>query len=381
MTRDLIGLIVLATLCIMISPLYKGLTNTYLPNKLGKSEKLQKPMIHYVDTKETVKTTNPKKISLLTDSFLPVTYAGSEISVYETIKYLRMRGHTINVFVNRHKVNEFDGFPIYKLDMKDPTCASFIENSDIIFYQMHNESLILQDIKNKKIPIYIFVHGADSYTWILQNKMPFPIFVVYNSHMTQDLIPSLYDNMRMIPYVDTAQFKPLRTLTIQNDVVCLINCDKNKGGQLFTNLANKMSDVQFLGIKGGYGIQVIEKSPPPNLTYMETQKDIKVVFRQIGILLMPSRVETWGRAAVEAMSSGIPVIHSEAAGLVECVSGAGIMMPRDDEDGWMNAIRRILGDRAYRERLRQNGFQRVKEIESEQSRGRQELAYKLEKSS
>ena len=111
---------------------------------------------------------------------------------------------------------------------------------------------------------------------------------------------------------------------------------------------------------------------------MENQKDIKVVFRQIGILLMPSKNETWGRTAVEAMASGVPVIHSESAGLVECIGGAGIMCFRDDEDAWVDAIRRILGDRAYRERLRQNGFKRIEEINAEQDRGREELAMKVE---
>ena len=93
---------------------------------------------------------------------------------------------------------------------------------------------------------------------------------------------------------------------------------------------------------------------------------------------MPSNNETWGRTAVEAMASGIPVIHSESPGLVECVGGAGIQCDRIDVDGWCQSIRRILGDRAFREHLRQNGFKRVKEIEVEQIRGRQELARMIE---
>jgi glycosyltransferase involved in cell wall biosynthesis len=182
----------------------------------------------------------------------------------------------------------------------------------------------------------------------------------------------------MIPYVDTNRFKGLRDKTIQNNVVCLINCNKNKGGELFKELATRMSNVQFLGVRGGYSNQVIDKEGPSNLSYMENQKDITVVFKKIGILVMPSKHETWGRTAVEAMSSGVPVIHSEAPGLVECVGGAGIMCVHDDIDAWVDAINRLINDRAYRERLRQYGFRRVTEIENEQNRGRQELAIKLE---
>ena len=111
---------------------------------------------------------------------------------------------------------------------------------------------------------------------------------------------------------------------------------------------------------------------------MENQKDVKVIFKQIGILVMPSKNETWGRTAVEAMASGIPVIHSEAGGLVECVGGAGILCQRDDIGAWCDSINRIINDPAYRERLRQKGFKRVTEIEREQIRGRQELALKIE---
>jgi hypothetical protein len=65
---------------------------------------------------------------------------------------------------------------------------------------------------------------------------------------------------------------------------------------------------------------------------------------------------------------------------VECVGGAGIMCVHDDKDAWIDAIRRLTSDRAYRERIRQYGFNRVTEIEIEQVRGRQELAIKVENS-
>ena len=43
-----------------------------------------------------------------------------------------------------------------------------------------------------------------------------------------------------------------------------------------------------------------------------------------------------------------------------------------------DAIRRLVSDRAYRERVRQYGFNRVEQIEQEQIRGRRELANKIE---
>ncbi len=369
MSRELLGLLAFTIICLAISPLYKQA-------RVSQSPRMKS--IEYKTINETIETYHKKDIVFMSDSFLPMTFAGSELTGYETIKYLRARGHTITVFVKEWKVPEYDGFNIHKYDIHDNFCRSRIINCDIIFFQMGNDAENLAIVQDRTKPIYVFIHMVNSFPWLVQQKVSFPIVVVYNSHMTQDSILSLYDNMRMIPYVETSKFKPIRELTIQKDVVCLINCNMNKGGQLFKDLAYKMPDVQFLGVKGGYSDQIIDKHPPSNLHYIDNQKDIRVVFKQIGILIMASKNETWGRTAVEAMASGVPVIHSESPGLVECLGGAGILCMRDDEDAWVDAIRKLIGDRAYREQMRQRGFKRVKDIEVEQRRGRQELAMKVE---
>jgi len=370
MSRELLGFAVIAIVCIILTPFYQN--NNQLPKiKLAEAE-VKETRIQGVS-----KTDSPKSIILLSDSFLPTTFAGSEISAYETIKYMRSRGHTVSIFVNNWKVSEYDGFKIHKYDVTDSLCKKEISETDIVFFQMGYSPKNIELLKERSNTVFVFTHLIEPQPWLLQQKMPFPVTVVYNSHMTQDSMPSLHPNMRMIPYVETNKFKGLRQTTINNDIVCLINCNKNKGGDMLTSLAEKMPDVQFMGVKGGYSSQVVV-SNIQNLTYIENQKDITVIFKKIGILIMPSKDETWGRTAVEAMASGVPVIHSESPGLVECVGGAGIMCMHDDEDAWIDAIRRLIGDRAYRERLRQYGFKRTEEIEVEQVRGRQELAMKIE---
>lgn len=368
MSRHLLVLAAIATICILLNPLFQEEIRVPKPNYQPKYELLKSG---------TIKTKKPKTIILLCDSFLPITFAGSELSAFETIRYLRDRGHNISIYVKTHKVESYDSFPIYKCDPESKECKYAITNADIVFYQMGSGYENMENIKLRTKKTYIFIHMINSYPWLLQQKVSFPITIVYNSRYTQESLPTFYDNMRMIPFVNTEEFTYLRTLTVQNNVVCLINCNINKGGEVLKEIASKMPNVQFIGVKGGYSDQIIGKNTQ-NLTYIDNQKDIKVVLRKIGILIMPSKNETWGRTAVEAMSSGIPVIHSEAPGLVECVGGAGIQCYRNDLDSWCEAINRIIGDPAYREKLRQNGFNRIKEIEKEQRRGRQELAMKIE---
>jgi len=369
MSNELLAIGALAVVCILVTPFFKDTLKIVYekPNQV-------------TITNTTVITEHPKKIILHNDSFLPKTVAGSEVSAYETIKYLRSRGHSVKVYVNQYYYDQYDGFPIYELKKNNPACEKDIAECDLIFFQGTKKRDMLELAQKYNKPCYVFIHVIADHSWVLQQKMPFPVTVVYNSQMTQREQPTLHRSMRMIPYVDLQRFKSIRNYTTANSLVCLINCNRNKGGHLLYELAEKMSDVQFLGVKGGYSEHIGDESLPlSNLTYIETQKDITVVYKKIGILIMPSEKETWGRTAVEAMASGVVVIHSQAEGLIESVGGAGIQCDLSDSSEWMTAIRRVLGDPAYKEQLRQRGFHRVEEIEIEQRRGRQELAMRIER--
>jgi glycosyltransferase involved in cell wall biosynthesis len=365
MSNELVGIAIVAIVCILITPFFKDSLTIYVeqPNRVFLKQ-------------EYSKTNYPKNIVIHSDSFLPKTYAGSEISAYETIRYLRARGHSVSVVVNQWYYTEFDGFPIYKFDTEHTN--TIVKDCDLVFFQGTKETSMLSLVKKYKKPCYVFIHTVKDQDWLIQQKMQFPVTVVYNSEYTATENPTMYKHFKMIPYVDTDKFKPLRQYTSGNTLVCLININPNKGSELFYSLAKRMPNVQFLGVKGGYSKQDDEKDVPSNVLIIENQKDITVVFKRIGILIMPSLKETWGRTAVEAMASGVVVIHSYSEGLVESVGGGGIACDRDDENAWVDAINRLQGDPAYKEQMRQRGFKRVKEIELIQDQGRQELARRIE---
>ena len=118
--------------------------------------------------------------------------------------------------------------------------------------------------------------------------------------------------------------------------VTLVNCNENKGGDLLPKIAAALPEVQFMGVKGGYSEQIIDPNPPKNLIYIENQEDMTKVYQDTKILLMPSKSETWGRVAVEAMASGTPVIVSRSPGLLECVGKAENSCDRNDLSCWTN---------------------------------------------
>ncbi|MEV0375839.1 glycosyltransferase family 4 protein [Streptomyces sp. NPDC050636] len=93
--------------------------------------------------------------------------------------------------------------------------------------------------------------------------------------------------------------------------------------------------------RGAYRQQIM---PPPRLPNCEVADAVpgkhmrEHVYSRSRVMLMPSLYESWGRVAVEAFASGIPVIAHPAPGLVESMGEAGIFAYRDDTNAWIHAL-------------------------------------------
>lgn len=97
-----------------------------------------------------------------------------------------------------------------------------------------------------------------------------------------------------------------------------------------------------------------------------TTKDMRTVWAQTRILLMPSAFETWGMVGVEAMCSGIPVIAHPTTGLRESLGDAGIFADRNNPAEWVDAIRRLDDPAAYRA-ASERAFARVRQLDPRKS--------------
>jgi glycosyltransferase involved in cell wall biosynthesis len=136
--------------------------------------------------------------------------------------------------------------------------------------------------------------------------------------------------------------------------VALINCNKDKGGEILIRLAKAMPETSFLGVIGSYGEQVVEKGIP-NLHYMKNTPNIRSFYSKIGIVLMPSIYESWGRVAVESMSLGIPVVANPTSGLRESLDSVGLFAKDDNLGQWIHAIRSLQTNPWLYERKSQEG--------------------------
>lgn len=106
---------------------------------------------------------------------------------------------------------------------------------------------------------------------------------------------------------------------------------KEKGKVMITHLASRISHP----LKMIYGV--------PQETIMEEM-------READILLFPSQiVENQPTALLEAASVGLPVIASDVGGVRETLAGAGILLPKDDETAWIEAIEFLADPAHYRD--------------------------------
>jgi glycosyltransferase involved in cell wall biosynthesis len=73
------------------------------------------------------------------------------------------------------------------------------------------------------------------------------------------------------------------------------------------------------------------------------------VWARTRIYVQPSGYESYGKAAVEAMAHGIPVIAHPTVGLLESLESAGIFRDRADRFAYLEAIRELDDEDRYRQ--------------------------------
>jgi glycosyltransferase involved in cell wall biosynthesis len=141
------------------------------------------------------------------------------------------------------------------------------------------------------------------------------------------------------------------------DAITLVNANINKGVNQFIDLAKRMPTRKFLAVRPYYG-ELWIPAAPSNVEWIPFDDDIRAVLKRTRILLLPSKYESFGRIAVEAMYNGIPVIYSKPAtdnvdpvgtteGVEEWIVPAGIACKRDAIDEWVSAIERLDDAASY----------------------------------
>lgn len=298
----------------------------------------------------------------------PQHNCGAEYMIHNIGKYLISKGHQVRVLLlNAHiyKINSvysWEGVDVFP--MNTDIAVRLYQWSDIVFTHLDftQYSVGMGSIYRK--PVFHLIHNTHAYEPIIHAEKP--QFIVYNSEWAKNELRYKHESTVMHPPCDWRQYDTGQD-TSKNEYITLINIDGNKGGEILKQIAAKMPDKKFLAVKGSYSEPLATgqiTDQPGNVQIIENTPDIMPVYRQTRILIMPSKYESWGRTATEAMCSGIPVISSGTPGLRENCGDAGIYVDRDDIDGWVKAIKKLDNKTDYK-KASEKSKQRSRELDPE----------------
>ena len=118
-----------------------------------------------------------------------------------------------------------------------------------------------------------------------------------------------------------------------------------------------------MGIRGGYGNQVLDGSTS-NIVYKDHTDNPLPYYEESRVIIMPSKSESWGRVALEAMAAGIPVIVGDTPGLRECTNNAAPVCAQADLGCWQREITRLYADGPERQDAVRKGYKRIAELKA-----------------
>jgi len=277
----------------------------------------------------------------------PEHNCGAEWMLHFMLKDLQSKGHNVRVLLhdaNKYKVRNnyvFDGIDVF------PPNPNVIEGlltwAHAVFTHLDYTRWTIHAAKMYKKPVFHLIHNSHPYPEIIDAEKN--QHIIYNSLWLKELLNYNFSNFILTPPVDY-NYYDLENEPEKSEYITLINLNENKGGKIFGEIARAMPHKSFLGVLGSYDEQI--RPNLPNMTYVPNSADIKQWYAKTRILLMPSKYESWGRTATEAMCSGIPIICTDTPGLKENCDKASIYIKdRSNVKDWVEAITKLDDKKTY----------------------------------
>lgn len=295
----------------------------------------------------------PMRIVARLHGYPPRHNAGAEWMLHSQLRALVERGHDVSVWLSRYTDDrtdyELDGVKVVPLQSR-LDAGTAIRQADVVVSHLENVPSAGALARGYGKPLAVICHNTHRQSF--REMAGGCELAVYNSQWMKreaelffaeypkGVRPSRDVVVRPPVFADEYRTKPGAKVT-------LVNLNLEKGGALFEKLARRMPEVQFLAVIGAYGEQIVPDLPNVEIVdHMCGHEMRDKVYGRTKVLLMPSSYESWGRAGVEAMASGLPVVAHPTPGLCESLGEAGIFVDRRDLDGYESVIRKLLSDPA-----------------------------------
>jgi glycosyltransferase involved in cell wall biosynthesis len=144
---------------------------------------------------------------------------------------------------------------------------------------------------------------------------------------------------------------------------------KNHAGflRIASRIHSEMPEVEFLLAGDGPLRPELEKQAQDlglenRVVFLGDRKDIPDILASMDVAVLTSDSESLSNALLEAMAAGLPVVAYHVGGNAELVNQeVGLLIPAGDEEGFADAVLRLLALPAMRLQLGQNGRQFARE--------------------
>jgi hypothetical protein len=271
----------------------------------------------------------------------PEHNAGAEWMLHEMLLHLRTSGWDVRVLATHQRApSTFEGIHVTpgptRGDVREPYgwCDVAITHLDATrsacaWARLAARPLVHVTHNHKQLPFHrVQPHEAQ--------------LLVHNS----EWIGSVYGEFPAPSIIVRPPVDPRRVVSERGDRITLVNLCEEKGAGLFWRLVLTNPTRSFLGVRGGYGHQIVMDPTPLSVDIIDNTPDVREVYARTRVLVVPSSYESWGRVAVEAAASGIPIIASRTPGLVECMTSptlgeCAIFADTARVDEWRAALDRL----------------------------------------
>jgi glycosyltransferase involved in cell wall biosynthesis len=289
-------------------------------------------------------THKPLKIVFIIHGYADTMGSGAERMVQTISRFLVDRGHEVTVAVKRPK-GDSDG-KVKIVQCKTKAFEDSVKDYDVVVSHLDLTNYAMELAREHKKPYIWICHNTNKSAYVTISKRPKYAAVVYNAVWVKDTMDFPNNHFILTPPCDYRLWDDGED-HYGAEYITLINHNSNKGGSVLIRIAREMPERKFLAVEGSYDIQVMDRTLP-NVKYIKQQQDMKTVYKQTRLLIVPSMYESWGLVYNEAAASGIPAIVHPTEGLKENAGDAAEYADRGDVDQWVAAIKKFDDKDFYR---------------------------------